>query len=223
MARRARDRRGLDRGERPAAPRGGPAGRQPAPGGVRRRAAAMAARPAVHGGAGMAGAPARAAGAGRLGRRDAADRAPARGRRSARHRQRDHEHAPGVVDRLDAVLRARQPGRAPVARRPGRRVRADGLLHARSLPPLDRTALQARAAGRDRRRQPGDRAGEDRAPRRAAPRSPASCRLLPDLPRPLPPGARSRLQAEAARAAGALCVPPPGRGVPRPPSPRRRS
>ena len=192
----------------------GPAGRQPALGRVRRGAAAMAARPALDDGARVAGAAGRAAGSGRLGRRDAADRASARGRGSARDRQRDHEHAPRVVDRLDAVLRAGQPRRAALAGRPGGRVRADGLLHARSLPPLDRGALQARTADRDRRGQPGDRAGEDRASRRALPRPPASCRLLPDLPRPLSPGAGPRLPAETARAVRALRVPPPGRWLP---------
>ena len=62
--------------------------------------------------------------AGRLGRRDAAARASARGRRAAGDRQRDHEHAAAVVDRLDAVLRTRQSRRADPARRSGWRVRA---------------------------------------------------------------------------------------------------
>ena len=45
-------------------------------------------------------------------------------RRSARHRQYHHEHAAAVGDRLDAVLRARQRGRADPARRSRGRVRA---------------------------------------------------------------------------------------------------
>jgi hypothetical protein len=56
----------------------------------------------------LAGAARGARGPGGIGRRDAAARAPARGRRPARDRQRDHEHAAALVDRLDEVLRTRQ-------------------------------------------------------------------------------------------------------------------
>ena len=71
----------------------------------------------------------------------------------ARHRQHHHEHAAAVVDRLAALLRARQPGRADPARRSGRRLRADGLSDARPLPPLGRAA-GARGARRRSRTSP---------------------------------------------------------------------
>ena len=196
--------------DRPA-PRGRPAGGRPAVGGVRRRAAAMAARPAVHGGAGVAGAAARAAGAGRLGRRDAADRAPARGGRPARDRQRDHEHA--ALSSIDWTLFFERVSLVEQLLRddPAGAYALMDFSDARPLPPFGRAARQARAAGRrpTSPRRAIELARTARA-RRAAARPPASRRLLPDLPRPLPPGARRRLPADAARAARAVRVPAPG-------------
>ena len=55
------------------------------------------------------------------------------------------------VDRLDAVLRARQRGRAGAARRPGGCLRRDGLRHPRSISPLDRAAGEAARASRSQR------------------------------------------------------------------------
>ena len=55
-------------------------------------------------------------------------------------RQRDHQHADAVGAGLADLCRARQPRRARAARRPGRRVRADGLCHARSVSTVGRAA-----------------------------------------------------------------------------------
>ena len=131
---------------RPSAGRGAE-GEPPPVGGLRRRAAAMAARPAVIGCARLDCPAARARRAGRLGRGAGQGRAAAGGRRSARDRERHHEHAAAVVDRLAGLLRPRQPGRADAAKGPGWRLCLDGLLHARPLSPLDRAAGEAGQEG----------------------------------------------------------------------------
>ena len=97
---------------------------------------------------------------GRFGRRDAAARAPARSRRPARDRQRDHEHAPGVVDRLDAVLRARQPRRAACCARirPAHYPLMDFPTRDRYRHSVEQLAKRARQRG-DRGRAQARRAG----------------------------------------------------------------
>ena len=75
-------------------------------------------QPAI-GRAGVAGAASGARGAGRFARGDAAARAQREATNQLGDRQHHHQHAAAVVDRLAAVLRARQPGRADPARRSG--------------------------------------------------------------------------------------------------------
>ncbi len=132
---------------------------RPPVGRLRRRAAPLAARSAVVCRAGVARAAARARRPGRLGRRNAARRAPARGRGPAGDREHHHDDAAAVVDRLAALLRARQPGRADPARRSRRRLRADGLSDARPLPPLRRAAGAAAQGVRAGRRPARGRSG----------------------------------------------------------------
>ncbi len=101
-------------------------------------------------------------------------RASARGRRPARDRQHHHQHAAAVVDRLAAVLRARQPGRADPARRSGGRLRADGLPDPRSLPPLGRAAGEG---ARGRRRRASRRAPSSWRARRSRQRRSTTARI----------------------------------------------
>ena len=166
---------------------------------LRRRTAAVAARPAVDGRSGVDGAAARTRGAGGHGRRAAAQRASARGGRPARHGKHDHQHAAAVVERLAGVLRPRQSRREGPPRRSGGRVRGDGLSHARPLPALDRRAVEGGEAAGDRGGAPGGRVleacGRDRSDQRpTAPR-----RLLPHLAWALHPGRGSAVSAEPAR------------------------
>ncbi len=137
-------------------------------GGVRRRAAALAPRSALVGGAGVARAAARARRPGRLGRRNAARRAPARSRRAAGDREHHHHDAAAVVDRLAALLRARQPGRAGAARGSRRRLRADGFSDPRPLPPFGR-GTGARGSERPSRTSPAPRSTWPPRPARPPP------------------------------------------------------
>ena len=92
-------------------------------------------------------------------------RAPARGGEPARDRQRDHQHAAGVVDRLAGLLRSGQRGRADSARR----IRS-APTRAMDFPTRDRYrhSVEQLARGRetvgDRRRRAGGRARAGGAP-----------------------------------------------------------
>ena len=131
-------------------------------------------------------------------RGDAAGRASARSLGPARDRQRHHQHAADVGDRLAAVLRSGQPGRAHPPRRSGGRVRRRWTSR-RAIA----TATRSRS-WRKARRQPetGGRArGRSSWParpraRRSAQRSAASRRLLPDLARPVHARGATSLSAE---------------------------
>ncbi len=130
---------------------------------------------------------------------------PAAGGRPGLDQQQHRQPAPARHDRLARVRRGAERGRADAARRPGRRLRRDGLRHARPLPPRGR-------GDRPRRRTPREvdvarqavalcaaaSAAERRAPQR--PTAGAPRRLLPD--RRGAAGARAgRRRATAARAA----------------------
>ena len=154
-------RRSADWTERkhPAAARGRTAGRQPAVGGVRGGAAAMAARPALDGGPAW-----QALQQALQDQDDSADEML----RIEHQREAADQLAIGNVitsmrrvSSIDWTLFFERVSlvEQPAARRSGRRVRADGLPHARSLSPFDRAAGQARAAHRNRRRPPRHRAG----------------------------------------------------------------
>ena len=145
--------------------RGGTAGRRPAVGGVRRRAAAVAARPAVVGGAGLAGAAARARGAGRLARGAAAASSISAKPPTSSPSATSSRACGAVVDRLAAVLRARQRRRADAARRSRpARTREMDFADARSLPALGRAAVaSARGESETVVAAARDRAGARRA------------------------------------------------------------
>ena len=102
-----------------------------------------------------------------------------------------------VVDRLDAVLRARQPRRADAARRPGRRLRARWTSRrATATATRSSSSPSARGSAETARGARGPSSSRGRRRRDDPPaRSPAPRRLLPDLARPVPAGARRRLLA----------------------------
>ena len=175
-------------------------------GGVRRRAAAVAARPAAVGGAGVAGAAARARSAGRLARRTAARRAPARSDRPARHRQRHHA-ACGCCRRSTgrcSSIASAWSNRSCAAIRPAPTREMDFPTRDRYRHSVEQLAKRSHAArarrgasGRSRWRATAQAARSAQRP--APPR-----RLLPDLARPIHPRERPALPAARARAAGAL-------------------
>ena len=100
--------------------------------------------------------------------------------------QRDHEHASGLVVRLGAVRRERQPRRRRAAR--AKCVRRDGLRDTRSLPQRDRGDRPGFGPDRGRRRPNRDGDGRlgdrRRRPRTGGRRAPSRARLLPDRRRP---------------------------------------
>ena len=123
-----------------------------------------------------------------------------------------HDDAAAVVDRLAALLRARQPGRADAARRSRRRVRADGFSDPRPLPPLGRGAgaCGAKRPSRTSRARAVDLGGGGATDgSRALDRAP-SRRLLPDLARTLPARARrwaTRRRCATASRASSTAIP----------------
>ena len=85
-----------------------------------------------------------------------------------------HQHADAVGAGLADLCRARQPRRARAARRSGRRVRANGLCHARSVSTVGRAARARLALLGDRGRPARVRPGGARPARRARPPSGAT-------------------------------------------------
>ena len=142
-------------------------------------------------------------------------REPAGSRGAAGDQQRHRQHAAAVRARLAVVLRAREPRGTRATARSGRRVPADGLRHARSVPAVGRRAGPAIRAGRDCDRGTRVRACGRRGDLQPRSRSNAPCRLLPDLAWSFSDRARDRLSTAPRSTAGALCVPASGRRLPR--------
>ena len=143
-------------------------------------------------------------------------RAPARSGRTARHRQHHHDDAAAVLDRLAALLRARQPRRADPPRGSGGCVRSAWI----SRPAIGTgTRSSSWRAAPSRSEQNVARSAVDLAAAAqhdvAIARSHPSRRLLPHLARTLPARARGPLSADAAGSFRPLLLRTPGARLPR--------
>ena len=97
-------------------------------------------------------------------------RTPTPGSRASHSRKHHHQHASPLHARLERLLRESQPDRAAAGTRSGRRLFANGICLARSLPARHRTHQQTNARKRARNRRSSSRSRRQQTKEAAGPK-----------------------------------------------------